>query len=237
MADGGRDSPTATVRSATPDVAAGRALAAALGLPPTAVTSGTAPAGAAVLAHVDSAPYGELVRQMLQDSDNVLAEVLGRQVAIAAHQPVSFAGAAAGVRTTLSSLGVDIGPGLLDASGLAPTDRLAPAGLTSVLHLIDDPAHPALGPVAAGLPIAGWSGTLADRYLSGSAAAGAGDVRAKTGTLTGVSTLAGLVRTASGGLVAFSFVADRVGASVAATDAAEAALDAAAAALAACTCT
>ena len=237
MADGARDTPAASLRSAAPDLSAGVELAAQLGLPATAVTHGTAPAGAAVLAHVDSAPYGELVRQMLQDSDNVIAEVLGRQVALAEKQPASFTGAAASVRTALTARGVDIGAGMSDTSGLAAGDRLSPAALTGVLRLLDDPSHPVLGQVADSLPVAGWSGTLADRYLTGASTAGAGDVRAKTGTLTGVSTLAGLVRTASGRLLAFSFVADRVGPSVDDTNAAEAALDNLAAALAVCVCT
>ncbi len=236
MADGGRDTPSATVRSASPALAAGIALAAQLGLPPTAVTLGTAPAGAQVLAHVQSAPYAELVRQMLQDSDNVLAEVLGRQVALSEHQPASFTGAAAGVRMALSDIGLDIGAGLLDASGLSPADRLTPAALTGVLHLVAAGTPPPLGQVADALPVAAWSGTLADRYLVGAARAGAGDVRAKTGTLTSVSTLAGFVRTASGRLLAFSFAADQVGPTAADTDAAEAALDDVAAAVAACVC-
>jgi D-alanyl-D-alanine carboxypeptidase/D-alanyl-D-alanine-endopeptidase (penicillin-binding protein 4) len=237
MADGGRGTPSATVRSATPDVSAGVELAAQLGLPSTAVTVGTAPPAAAVLAQVDSAPYVELVRQMLQDSDNVIAEVLGRQVAIAEHQPVSFTGAAAAVRAALLALRVDIGAAMIDASGLAAGDRLSPASLTGVLRLVDDASHPALGQVADGLPVAGWSGTLADRYLSGASQAGAGDVRAKTGTLTGVSTLAGLVRTSSGRLLAFSFAADKVGRSVEDTNAAEQGLDDLAASMAACSCT
>jgi D-alanyl-D-alanine carboxypeptidase/D-alanyl-D-alanine-endopeptidase (penicillin-binding protein 4) len=246
MADGARDTPDSVNRSATPDLAAGRELAADLGLPATAVTAGAAPAGAAVLAQVDSASYGELVRQMLQDSDNVLAEVLARQVAVSLKQPASFTGAAAAIRAVLAGAGagagaaagagVDIGSGMTDASGLAPADRLTPAALTGVLRLLDDPAHPVLGQVAADLPVAGWSGTLADRFRSGASRAGAGYVRAKTGTLTGVSTLAGLVTTPSGRLLAFSFVADQVGASVADTDAAESALDELAAAIAACTC-
>jgi len=87
-----------------------------------------------------------------------------------------------------------------------------------------------------GLPVAGWSGTLADRYLTGSAKAGAGVVRAKTGTLTSVSTLAGLVHDRDGRLLAFAVMADRVGPTAADTTAAEAALDRVAAKLATCGC-
>jgi D-alanyl-D-alanine carboxypeptidase/D-alanyl-D-alanine-endopeptidase (penicillin-binding protein 4) len=105
-----------------------------------------------------------------------------------------------------------------------------------VLRLAAGPAHPDLHDLVIGLPVAGWSGTLADRYMSGSATKGAGTVRAKTGTLTGVSSLAGLVHDVDGRLLAFAFVADRVPNSDAGTVAAEAALDRIAATLAGCGC-
>ncbi|HET6209781.1 MAG TPA: D-alanyl-D-alanine carboxypeptidase, partial [Jatrophihabitans sp.] len=91
MVDAGRDVPGAGMRSAAPDLAAGQALAGALGAGQ--VSRGSAPAGARTLATVRSAPVGVLVEQMLRDSDNVIAEVLARQVAIAGHQPGSFAAA------------------------------------------------------------------------------------------------------------------------------------------------
>jgi D-alanyl-D-alanine carboxypeptidase/D-alanyl-D-alanine-endopeptidase (penicillin-binding protein 4) len=235
MVDGGRASPSAVIRSSTPDLDAGRALAAQLGVPGAPVTRGTAPPTARVLGTVRSAPMPVLIGQMLQQSDNVIAECLARQVAVASHQPASFDGAATAVRSTLAALGVDVGAGLHDGSGLATTDRVAAAALVDVLRLIVSPEHPQLHPVVAGLPVAAWSGTLADRFLSGSAAGGAGVVRAKTGTLTGVSALAGLVHDRSGRLLAFALLADQVPAT--GTAAAEAALDRIAATLAACGCT
>jgi D-alanyl-D-alanine carboxypeptidase/D-alanyl-D-alanine-endopeptidase (penicillin-binding protein 4) len=135
MADGGRATPTAFVRSGTPDLAAGQALAAQLGLPATAVSRGNAPAGAKILAKVESAPYGQLVQQMLQISDNVIAECLARQVAISEHQPASFAGAVIAVRRVLAARGVNLGAAMTDGSGLAGTDRLAPAVLVALLRL------------------------------------------------------------------------------------------------------
>lgn len=237
MVDGGRAQPRATIRSATPDLAAGHALAAALGRPAIPVSRGHSPAQARQLASVRSAPLQELIEQMLQNSDNVIAEVLGRQIALAQHRPATFAGATAAIRTALHELGVDVGHGMRDASGLAAADRLSAATLISVLHLIAGPQHPQLNRIVTALPVAAWSGTLADRYLPGTrAATGAGVVRAKTGTLTGVSTLAGLVHDRDGRLLAFAFLADRVPAGQEGTDAADAALDRAATALAGCGC-
>jgi serine-type D-Ala-D-Ala carboxypeptidase/endopeptidase (penicillin-binding protein 4) len=232
--DGGRATPTAVVRSRRPDLAAGRALASALGVPSAAVVLGTAPPRAPQLAEVRSAPIAELLQQMLQQSDNVLAETLARQVALAEHQPPSLPGAVAAVRSVLRGLGVDIGDGLLDASGLAESDRISPAALVGVLHLTTSAQHPRLAALVDALPVAGWEGTLASRYLHG--AAGAGVVRAKTGTLTSVSTLAGLIQDRDGRLLLFALVADEVGAKPANTVAAESALDAVASALANCGC-
>ncbi len=170
---------------------------------------------------------------MLQQSDNVIAEVLARQVAVALGKPASFAGAADAVRTELAGLGVRVGAGMHDGSGLAASDRLSPASLTAVLRVLTGAAHPQLHDVLAALPVGGWSGTLADRYLAGSGAArAAGAVRAKTGTLTGVASLAGLVHDRSGRLLAFAFIADQAPS----TSAADAALDRAVAALAGCGC-
>jgi D-alanyl-D-alanine carboxypeptidase/D-alanyl-D-alanine-endopeptidase (penicillin-binding protein 4) len=236
MVDGGRAAPGDTVRSTAPDLAAGKALAAALGRPDLPVSRGSAPPLAVTLASVGSAPIGDLVGQMLDSSDNVIAESLARQVALARRQPASFAGAAVAVRQVLLDLGVDVGPGMLDSSGLAARDRLTPDALTGVVRLAASSEHPALHVVIDALPVAGWSGTLAGRYVTPPADAGAGLVRAKTGTLTSVSTLAGLAHDADGRLLAFAVMADRVGATAADTSAAEAAIDRVAATLASCGC-
>lgn len=228
MVDGGRDTAGARIRSTAPDIAAGRALASALHVPASQVTRGKAAAGARVLASVQSAPIGELVTQMLQESDNVIAEVLARQVALASHQPASFAGATAAVRTVLGRLGVSIGTGLVDGSGLAARDRLTPDALARLMVLATHRTA-----VLDMLPVAAWSGTLADRYVG---RPGAGLIRAKTGTLTGVSTLAGLVHDKDGRLLAFALMADKVGPSPVDTDRAEAALDRVAGTLAQCGC-
>ncbi len=237
MADGGRATPTASIRSAAPDVAAAHEFATLLGQPTLPVTSGFATPGAKTLASVYSAPLSVLVDQMLTDSDNVIAECLGRLVAQTKGAVTTFTGAAQAIRAVVSSLGVDPGGGMLDASGLAAADRLSPGTLTQALALILSGEQQELHPIVNGLPVAGWSGTLADRYTRGSStAAGAGVIRAKTGTLTSVSTLAGLVHTADGGVLAFAFFADKVKPTEAGTLAAEQVLDQVATTLAHCGC-
>jgi D-alanyl-D-alanine carboxypeptidase/D-alanyl-D-alanine-endopeptidase (penicillin-binding protein 4) len=230
LADGGRAAPGDVLRSAEPDLAAGHELAVLLGRPGLPVTRGSAPLGAATLATVRSAPIGTLVEQMLQNSDNVLAECLGRQVALAEHQPASFRGAAAAIRAVLTKAGVDPGPGMRDASGLAADDRISTATLAGVLRIVA--STPRLRTVLAALPVAGWSGTLAGRYRVGPSRSAAGVIRAKTGTLTAVSSLVGLVHDHSGRLLAFAFIADRAQSNAVA----DAALDRLAARLAGCGC-
>ena len=90
------------------------------------------------------------------------------------------------------------------------------------------------GALLSGLPVAGFDGTLAKRFRRGPAAAAAGEVRAKTGTLDGVSALAGLIRTREGRLLAFDLAA--VGVPFVATLQSQAALDRVAAVLASCGC-
>jgi D-alanyl-D-alanine carboxypeptidase/D-alanyl-D-alanine-endopeptidase (penicillin-binding protein 4) len=100
---------------------------------------------------------------------------------------------------------------LADGSGLSKNNRITPALLTAVLTLAARSDHPELHGLFSGLPVAGYSGTLKDRYRSaGPSRPGAGVVRAKTGTLTGVSAISGIVVTRDGRLLAFAVLADDV---------------------------
>ncbi|MFF9196792.1 D-alanyl-D-alanine carboxypeptidase/D-alanyl-D-alanine-endopeptidase [Streptomyces sp. NPDC014779] len=184
------------------------------------------------LARTDSAPLADLVERTLTSSDNDLAEALARQTALARKQPASFTGAGKAVHDELARLGLPLaGTRFADGSGLDRTDRVSAALLTGLLTRAADPTRPGLRPVLTGLPVSGFTGTLAGRFGTGPAATGAGLVRAKTGTLTGVNTLAGTVVTPDGRLLAFAFLAGRTHS----PDAAQTALDRLSAALAATT--
>ncbi|MFJ8588628.1 D-alanyl-D-alanine carboxypeptidase/D-alanyl-D-alanine-endopeptidase [Streptomyces sp. NPDC093595] len=165
-----------------------------------------APRQAERLARTRSAPLSALVERTLTHSDNDIAEALARQTALATGKPASFDGAARAVRAELGKLGVPLaGARFTDGSGLDRRDRLSAASLTALLVRAADPGRPELRPVLTGLPVGGFSGTLRERYAGGSP--GAGVIRAKTGTLTGVNTLAGTAVTANGRLLAFAFLA------------------------------
>jgi D-alanyl-D-alanine carboxypeptidase/D-alanyl-D-alanine-endopeptidase (penicillin-binding protein 4) len=168
----------------------------------------TAPQTSTTLASVSSPPLSALVQRMLTESDNDLAEALGRAVAASAGLPTSFTGAASAVLAEVAKLGVPTSTiTLYDTSGLSHDDRVDPDALVALLRAAASPTLPALRPILEGLPVAGFTGTLADRYQSHSERAGAGFVRAKTGTLTGVDALAGLVVDRSGRLLAFALMA------------------------------
>ncbi|WP_246212704.1 D-alanyl-D-alanine carboxypeptidase/D-alanyl-D-alanine endopeptidase [Streptomyces abyssomicinicus] len=182
------------------------------------------------VAQVRSAPLAAQVERMMTNSDNDIAEALARQTAVADGREASFAGGGTAIRAELKRLGVPLaGVRFADGSGLGRGDRLSARALTRLLTTAADPGRPELRPVLTGMPVAGFSGTLSARAADGGAA---GVVRAKTGTLTGVNTLAGTAVDAGGRLLAFAFLAEGTPAKVPA----ETALDRLAASVAACGC-
>lgn len=161
-------------------------------------------------AAVQSAPLSQIVQWTLETSDNEAAEVLLRQVAVAKGKPASFAGGVAAVRQVLARVGVDTsGDEIHDGSGLSREDRISPQTLLGVLEASASEKHPELRAVVADLPVAGFTGSLTHRFADG-APAGLGLVRAKTGTLTGVHGLAGVVTDRDGTVLSFVAIADKV---------------------------
>jgi serine-type D-Ala-D-Ala carboxypeptidase/endopeptidase (penicillin-binding protein 4) len=189
------------------------------------------------VAHVESPPVADVVERTLQYSDNEGAEVLARQVGLEVSGRASYAGGVAGVRKTLQGLGIDLSDATIqDGSGLSRHDRLDAATLVRVLQVAASPDHPELRSVLTGLPVAAYDGSLASRFTatSGGGTTGRGLVRAKTGTLTGTSALAGTTTDARGRLLVFAFVSNHV--KYAETLDTRAALDRLSAALATCRC-
>jgi D-alanyl-D-alanine carboxypeptidase len=171
-----------------------------------------APHGAATVAAVSSPPLAEIVGWMLTQSNNVIAENLARQIAVATGRPASFSGAAAAETAVLRKLGIRGGIRLVDGSGLSPLDRITPDALVQLIRLASSASQPNLRPVITGLPVAGFSGTLAPggSVFPDVGQAGLGVVRAKTGNLVTVVSLAGIAQARDGQLFAFAFMADRL---------------------------
>jgi D-alanyl-D-alanine carboxypeptidase/D-alanyl-D-alanine-endopeptidase (penicillin-binding protein 4) len=239
MTDGGRVDPRIkgqARRVTEPDSTAAQAFAALLGIPTSALSRGTAPAGAKELGAVQSAPLVRLVEVMLTESDNVIAESLARHVAIKRGQPATFEGGASAQRDTIGELGLPVAElTLSDGSGLSRGDKVSPSLLAEVVALAAKADHPALRAILTGVPVAAYSGTLANRFRKATAGGtAAGVVRAKTGTLRSVNSIAGVVTTADGRQLAFAVIADNV--PVGGVTQAQDALDRIVAALAACGC-
>ncbi|WP_342768571.1 D-alanyl-D-alanine carboxypeptidase/D-alanyl-D-alanine endopeptidase, partial [Amycolatopsis palatopharyngis] len=236
--DGGRKNPAEpkSMRHEDPAAAFANEFAERLGA---SAVSGTVTAddNARQLGEVLSPPLTELVDALLTQSDNLLADVIGRQVAIATGAEPSFDGAGKATLDVLERNGFEVdGARLSDDSGLSPENKVSAALLSDVLSVAaapagEDPRTAKLRPIIGGLPVAGGSGTLEGRYDTEASDQGRGWVRAKTGTLSGVSTLAGVVLDADGRLLVFSLMSSGTDLGVA-----RPALDAVAATLRDCGC-
>lgn len=212
--DEGRKDPEQGARVSDPALSAGRAFTQLLKKEGVTVRGHPArtetPDAARQVATAKSPTVAQLVEYMLTNSDNDIAETLARQVALAKGKPATFHGASTAVHAALEQMGVAKGISLHDGSGLSTKDRVTPKALTGLLRAAASGRHPKLGAVLSGLPVGGFSGTLASRFEEPGAGAGAGPVRAKTGTLDGVNSLAGYVREADGRVLVFAFVANGV---------------------------
>jgi len=152
----------------------------------------TAPADewSQVLASVSSPTLAAMVRFMDRESDNFTAEMLLKQLGLAALDRGTSAAGATVVMQTLAEAGVPMtGVRIVDGSGLSRLDRLTTNALGSLLKVAwADPAvRPAL---LAALPVAGVNGTLQHRLKKPPAR---GRVLAKTGTTDSASSLSGYV--------------------------------------------
>jgi D-alanyl-D-alanine carboxypeptidase/D-alanyl-D-alanine-endopeptidase (penicillin-binding protein 4) len=177
------------------------------------IASGQAPAGAPQV-EVHSAPLGDLVRHTLLISDNTTAELLAHLVALSRGEPATPEGAAQAVQAEIEDLGIELGvPStdlenlqIHDGSGLSRQNRVPPALLAAVLAETASGDVPRLEQILYDVPIAGLSGTLAERFDEGDTVDARGQVRGKTGYLGGAATLAGVAVLPDGRTVGYSIV-------------------------------
>lgn len=214
VVDGGRVRPGATSRVSDPAKQAASVFAGFLrsqGLDVTSVKPGRLDQAAAEIARVESPPVGDIVQRMLTDSENNFAEALAHLTGGKLLGKPSFEGGAAATIQELRTLGIDTrGVSLADGSGLSGQNRIPARVLADVLTDVVMVSDPDLAPIGPGLAVAGLTGTLADRFDTAATRPGRGVVHAKTGTLTGVVSLAGTVLDRDGRVLVFAMIANRV---------------------------
>ena len=162
-----------------------------------------------------SATLAEIAQPMLKNSINLYGEAVLRLNAAKSVFPTNDA-ALEGLRVRMRAWGIpDDAWQIIDGSGLSRRNAIAPEALVAILQRMYDPSG--TSPWMTALPVAGRDGSLAGR-MAGTPAEG--NVRAKTGTMSNIRTLAGYVRTRDGEHLAFAIMADNFeGSGAAATDA------------------
>ncbi len=154
-----------------------------------------------LLAAIESATVAELVHEMLQNSDNQIADMLVKDVGAKATGRGSMESGAAATRDALAPLCVPLTGTTDDGSGLSRGNTRSARELRSVVQAAR--AAPWWPILFDALPRAGRSGTLAARFRG---TAAEDNVRAKTGTIIGGAALSGTGTTASGRAFVFSVI-------------------------------
>jgi serine-type D-Ala-D-Ala carboxypeptidase/endopeptidase (penicillin-binding protein 4) len=172
-----------------------------------AITHGTTPAGARVVTRRRSIPLSQIATPYLKLSNNMIAETLVKEIGQEVTGHGSWAAGLPLVANYLKSLGVDTSQvKQTDGSGLGHSNYTTATQISNVLRAVQRKSwYPVF---YNALPIAGQpdqlvGGTLRKRMIGTPAA---GNVHAKTGTLTGVSALSGYVTDPSGQKLIFSIV-------------------------------
>ena len=158
-------------------------------------------AGATTLFTYQSPTLAQIARPLLKDSINLYGEAFMRLNAEKGAFPTNDA-ALEGLRKRLAAWGLPEGSyELVDGSGLSRRDAISPEAILTVLQRMSDPS--VSSPFVAALPVAGVDGSLATRMK---ATAAEGNVRAKTGTMSNIRSMAGYVTARNGEHLAFVIV-------------------------------
>jgi D-alanyl-D-alanine carboxypeptidase/D-alanyl-D-alanine-endopeptidase (penicillin-binding protein 4) len=170
------------------------------------IIAGSAPPGLSLLALHESKPLYLLIKEMLKKSDNIIAGSLFKKMGeLYSKTPGSWLNGSAAVKKILAQA-ADISSyptTVLDGSGLSPDNRIKPEQMIQVLNFA---YHHSLTnhQFISALPIAGIDGTLKHRLYNV-----AGKVRAKTGTISGVVSLAGYALSKDKESLAFVIMVNR----------------------------
>ncbi|MFD9043505.1 D-alanyl-D-alanine carboxypeptidase/D-alanyl-D-alanine endopeptidase [Streptomyces bottropensis] len=176
------------------------------------VTRGVVGTGDVPVATHTSGKLSSVVKQMLKVSDNDIAESLLRLTALGAGRSATFTDGTAVVRDVLTRYGISLANfEMYDGSGLSRATRIPARTIADIVDLAADPRHAqTLKYIIDGLPVSGEAGaTLGPefgRFDTADSQCAVGQVKAKTGTLTGAVALSGLTKAQDGEWKVFSFI-------------------------------
>jgi D-alanyl-D-alanine carboxypeptidase/D-alanyl-D-alanine-endopeptidase (penicillin-binding protein 4) len=159
-----------------------------------------------ILASLESPPLFEILRVINKESNNFLAETVGKTLGRTVSGDGSFSGGGAAIKRFLvEEVGVSPEDVVVrDGSGLSEANQATAEVFVRTLAYLF--ASPYWEPFLATLPEAGVRRELGRMYRSPAAR----NLRAKTGTMDGVSALSGIVRTRTGERILFSFLSNEV---------------------------
>lgn len=171
------------------------------------ILDGKVPETAQLLISKKSMPLQKLLVPFMKLSNNSHAEVLAKEMGKAVYGDGSWKSGLRIMREFLSGLGLDESRWIFeDASGMSHTNKITASELSKLLYYVR--SRPWFPHFFNGLPLAGAhgrlvGGTLRRRFKAGAAQKNA---IAKTGTLTGISSLSGYARTKDGEWLIFTFL-------------------------------
>ena len=173
------------------------------------VRDGATPAQARVVVTGKSQSLSEIVRDVNKYSNNVMARQLFLTLGINGGAiPATTASATTAIRQWLALKGLSVPELVLEnGSGLSRTERISAANLGTILR--NAYASPVMPELMASLPVAAVDGTLRKRLKN---AGVAGQAHIKTGSLSGVRSIAGYVLDAQGNRVVVVFLVNHANA-------------------------
>ena len=208
--DGDRVLPEAptSARTGRPVTSAGEQFKIGLAelAPAATLIQGSAPSGFVEIAKVDSQPMSDWIANVLVSSDNSLSEALGKIATIDSGFDATYDNLDTAYERILEESGLDFsGVAIRDGSGLSDLNLVSPRFMAELMRLVDA-GYGDFDVIKNSLMVAGETGSLATRF-QGDLSDAAGNVRAKTGYLTKVHTLNGIIEAKDGTSLTFTVYA------------------------------